>query len=205
MGIGHAGYFTDSGEFMEPYSEGGNVPVPVRTWIETHGNQMSINGLAPYITGAVAGGPQTLTDVWKCPSNNDRDESIAFYWPLGWMDMWYSYFGRSETWAPGTASHPNEIMQNEPESHRLLMNDTVFRWGGGGGQWNYNHGVSGPSDIHAGTSDALIPRNLNGSNQLHGDGHVMYVTLTTDQVDPAFEETGYVILAGVDYFFYGRR
>lgn len=112
--------------------------------------------------------------IWKCPSNQFdtfNDAGWDYYNENaksgGWFSGWYSYFGQSQMYE----SHLNrlsDLAQQKPGSSRVLMNDTIFSWGGG--LWQFNHGTEGPSVLLNGPT--FTPSYIAGANQLFADGSV---------------------------------
>jgi prepilin-type N-terminal cleavage/methylation domain-containing protein/prepilin-type processing-associated H-X9-DG protein len=109
-------------------------------------------------------------NIWRCPSNGTMNGQNPNP-PLGYFAVNYSLYSRSDLWDTIIMGNPAEITRGSMESKRVLMADTIYRYGNVG--WFFNHSPDGPSGVGAkrclpGTA---TPK-LSGVNRLFGDGHV---------------------------------
>jgi prepilin-type N-terminal cleavage/methylation domain-containing protein len=146
-----------------------------------HPGEFMAETIGPYIPGfnfkkSVFGG------CWTCPSNKlsmERMYQICMAnggGPDSYIHLQFSYFARVDLWLQYCVTKPQELTAKEMSSNRLLMADTIYRFGAGGadsGGWWFNHGKHGPS-VHSrlfGPVYKGIPP-ITGINRLFGDGHV---------------------------------
>ena len=169
------------------------------------------------------------TEMSSCPSYSEEhiQERIDYYW-LGihrtaWygtaaMYIPYAYYGHVEKWGMAVKNSAKwDLTENELIGTRLIMSDTFFRYGnstGAPGWYRYNHGKFGFADFVAGWGgylDTEEPPEMNGMNELFGDGHVSWKHLDEFDVaamaDPiALYEDGYSVwiqsAAGDSAWFY---
>lgn len=159
--------------------------------------QWSGQTMAPYIGGVDLGlaveGQSIGTggvygEQWYCPSNGktsakDEGNKLSSLAPgsgspnnAGWMALDYAYFAR----VPALhATNPQQLVNQQLVSGRLLMADTLYYWQGGGhNNWWFNHHADGPSvhDVQWGTPTLYgeAVRGLSGTNQLFGDVAVIW-------------------------------
>jgi len=137
----------------------------------------SIELMSPYVPG-VNSTNRTMSNIWRCPAALSEipeivDQYIASAWTgAGFVEVDYQYFARSEKWAAGLATHPEDLVTKGPSASRLLMADICYRWSGNSA-WRYNHGNRRAASFnHFGGQQG--PPNISGLNQLFGDGHVIW-------------------------------
>jgi len=132
-----------------------------------------------------------LSGLWFCPSNaaaggDLQAASTQGSLPgLGAVQTHYSFFGQVSSWTVTNGpTKPEELTDDELEPGRVLMADQIYRWGGGGNWWAYNHGVDGPASHWAGRGikrENTIPL-ISGNYRLYGDGHVKW--MSAEELDP---------------------
>jgi len=142
--------------------------------------------IADYAPGTDVTNSTYQGSMWVCPSSGGWTDSVR---NAHWTDpnfsstlLDYAYFARFED-LPGSASHPDEIVEKELTSDRILMADTI-QWSPFWGAFTYNHGFQGPSRMFENIG-VLAPEAdlstdgraaLSGGNQLYGDGHVNWIS-----------------------------
>ena len=163
----------------DAYLSGAAAPVVIS--LEMMGSYLG--GVPGNLNVAPTAPQQALSGVWRCPAAfDDLDDINASQWTsLGWVYGDYSYFGRSDLWTTANGFQaneipfPNDIMQNEARSDRLLMGDVCFRWTTLDGRWTFNHYAGNLSSVSHVTGVPWIgPPELSGLNGLYGDGHVFW-------------------------------
>jgi len=117
--------------------------------------------------------------IWRCPSAignasavNSWNLAFGVTDPSPYLEFDYSYFSRSDLWPTEgfPVAFPGEVTQRELTVDRIVMSDVCFRWGATS-QWLFNHGKAGAS-FHIGGQ--FGPPQINGMNELFGDGHVRW-------------------------------
>ena len=144
--------------------------------INAHPEEFNLKAVGPYMPGFNYA-RRNLGDVWLCPENKmDYQVMTEDHWDgAGFIVMMYSYWARVDKWAPGVATHPQQLVGRMMKADRVLLADTCFRLGGTGG-YLYNHGQNGAS-VHRnperlGGSMDTGPPQITGLNRCYGDGHV---------------------------------
>jgi hypothetical protein len=142
---------------------------------------------------------------WHCPASENRlarffarDMTKHNYDGGYGFSTNYSYWGRADL---GTDSPyinaPRDLTRKQLTSRGLLMSDVMYYWGGGGGYWTYNHGTNGSSFHFKFKMNPKFrpyvsrfcdggdgkPPSLTGSNHLYGDGHVVWRTPDSQQLE----------------------
>ena len=179
----HSYYLDYDSRLPDTVHLGGGEPFPSMCSISNNvRGEISAEGMGRYLPG-VNFASKTIGQIWFCPANliTDWNELVLDSWNF-WsaFDMHYSYFGRSEKWAPGQANAVAlaELTRNDLESSRILMSDQVFN--SSILLWTYNHGKFGAANAYAGSGiygGGLLdpgPPQLTGSNILRGDGSVVW-------------------------------
>ncbi len=140
-----------------------------------HGDQLSVDRIAPYLPGYQPGDViMKANSTWRCPSTDFDVNQSASWLALGQVQMNYFFYGRVDEWT-ASASIPTDLTSIRLDQNKLLMSDLVYRWGFNSA-WSYNHGVSGPSyaDPLAGGPNRTGAPELSGTNQMFGDSHVTW-------------------------------
>lgn len=179
-------------------SNGNRVYPSVIRYLDSQGpGQWSAETMGPYIGGVDPNIGDPLRDQrilgpqWYCPSNGKTPEKDAgnqlsslapngegMIGQAGWMAMDYAYFaGVEDRFAP----RPWDLMDSKM-GEGLLMADTIYHWQGGNhDSWWFNHHINGPSvhdeDRHQWGGPVQVGeaiRGLSGTNQLFGDGAVIW-------------------------------
>lgn len=142
----------------------------------TPGEMWNVHDINDYITAYDIPAKRAY-DLTYCPSAD------AGYWATYIHDDWlsrgffaqnYSYYARiSELGARAKNSAITDLTDQSIAGDRLLLSDTVFRWGAGGG-FRYNHGKYGMSETNAYTYPFRdqTGTSMAGVNRAFGDGHV---------------------------------
>ncbi len=183
----------------------GNSPLDVSAY-------WNFECMAPYVSG-VEFASHTIGGVWRCP--NDEAE----YYDQGWLTTeWnggrqpfgYDYFGRFDEWdkLDTTPSHNyyahfyDDLTMKYPEAGRLLMSDILFRWWVTS-QWAFNHGHQRGFAYSQGP---LNPLQMEGQNQLFGDGSVSWKSASITELTAIYNQTSACgeVSPGVDHSFYLR-
>ena len=130
---------------------------------------------------------QKTHGIWRCPGTGPMtegyDKTDQWQW-VNWgiIHFSYSYFARVEKWSTGTDKRiqdPETITSQELNANRILMADTLYtEWSSK--YWCYNHARSGPRcQVVTASGNGGVPSfkadgDLQGQNQLYGDGHAVW-------------------------------
>lgn len=173
FGIGHILYSDDNKAVVLETRDTSEVyrhPGVVTVRNVTGKTYLTVESLAPYLPGVNPNG--TTVDVggiWWCPSPPPPipADVAAVIRDWGYFNSAYSYFGRVDLWAPGTASRPEDLTAKRLASDRLLISDLLSHWHVDD-SWSYNHGK------RPGINTDRAPAAFSGLNQLFGDGRVVW-------------------------------
>jgi prepilin-type N-terminal cleavage/methylation domain-containing protein len=196
-GIAIQTYITEYNKPMTSLQNPFGGSSPNAFWVYgDHSGQISLEGLAPYMTGSNGLDPNrsdyskvTITKVWFCPSQgmgqpNTSPDVASWHW----FTMNYSYFaGFQNDPLRSMATTPDDLMGNVAKPGNILMEDNFFRWAnppGGGSRWDVNHGIGGSSAQHLNGPFMSDPPAFQGNNVLYGDFSVRFKT-AGDYASPA--------------------
>lgn len=129
----------------------------------------NVEAMKPYLPGiSVDGTDVRVGGIWWCPSTRIPTEKEVTDQALNWgfISTSYAYFARSDKWAVGMASRPDDVTAKELLANRLLMTDSLFHWNADQ-KYYYNHGKNP-------WKGDLYPPAFSGLNQLFGDGRVIW-------------------------------
>ena len=160
---------------------------PNAFWVyNTHGSQISLEALAPYMKGVSGLNSNqtdvsniTITKIWFCPSQGmgqpNTSPDVANW---KWFTMNYSYFGGFDI-DPlrSMASAPDLLFGRTSQPNRVMMEDSFFRWAnppGGGSRWDINHGPGGSVAQHLNGPFVGGPPKFTGNNVLYSDWSVQF-------------------------------
>jgi prepilin-type N-terminal cleavage/methylation domain-containing protein len=187
-GIAIQSYYTEFSKPLTSLLNPFNGSTPAAFWVyNTHGDQISLEGLASYMRG-VNGldlvnrsdySKITITKVWFCPSQGvgqpNTSPDVANW---NWFLMNYCYFaGFDNDPLRSKATTPDDLFGHTLISNRILMEDNFFRWAnppGGGTRWDINHGVGGSTAQHLNGPFVSGPPKFAGNNVLYGDYSVRF-------------------------------
>ncbi|AQQ70232.1 type II secretion system protein G [Limihaloglobus sulfuriphilus] len=173
-------------------SRGGAVEVPCHMLVfsvkgSPWEHQMSMEKMDPYLPGFDVN-TREMSPAWICPESQvDTSKVFDQYKQLqdlepeqrtpyarAWFPVCYSYFARVDLWRDNT-TEPEELTARNLSGDKLLMADAVYRWHNGGAWW-YNHS-KGRSSVHQdkwGDNVEVGVPDIAGTNQLFGDGSVIW-------------------------------
>jgi prepilin-type N-terminal cleavage/methylation domain-containing protein len=181
FGIAIAAYGDDNGnQFPETvlnrnYSN--RYPTAVFFYKSDGSQFFNVEAISPYIPG-VNMSTYEVGNIWWCPSARvdfQKAEVQKAVSQEGYFLPSYSYFGRVGKWKPGEANHPEDIMDNELQSGKVMMTDSLFYWWVTKA-WFYNHGIRG-SSYHQASAPIQHdpgPPQFTGLNELFADGSVLW-------------------------------
>ncbi len=145
-------------------------------------DQIYMDAITPYIPGFDIDNKE-MSPAWICPSSAvDKEKLFTEYaatinkpddqLQLIWFPVSYAYFARADEWGE-FSTKPKELTGRYLSGNKLLMADTIYRWQGDGSWW-YNHGKDRGSvhDMRFGKNAVAGIPEIEGSNQLSGDGAV---------------------------------
>lgn len=162
----HPGQF--SYELMKPYMPSGLNPKGYTT--------LDIQGMSyddPQFRDML------LKGAWTCPSFKVPELEVLFdnHWRItqrGFMRLRYSYYGRSDLWPLGTATHPGDFGGKYPGSKHLLMTDSLYWWVSGTEGLDYNHTIAGGKKTQEEMMVSGVEPGVAGINKMYGDGSVYW-------------------------------
>jgi prepilin-type N-terminal cleavage/methylation domain-containing protein len=127
---------------------------------------INVEAIAPYFANRDQTDLENGGGVYWCPSmpirtpEDIRNEANSW----GHISISYMNFSRVNDWPAGTASRPDDLTDEQPESKRLLMSDYLYYFHVDSSYY-YNHGRN-PWKAQVDLSK------FRGCNQLYGDGRV---------------------------------
>ena len=218
-GIAIQTYITEFGKPLTSAQAPFGGSNPDLFWIyNTHGGQMSVEAMTPFMKGVNGLDPQQsnvsnvqITKIWFCPAQGVAQpghSSDIDNWK--WIPMNYSYFsGYDQDPYRSSASNPDDLMGSIPQANRIMMTDAFFRWanpsGGGPAHWDFNHGVNGSVAQHLDPPGPVVtgtPK-ITGNNVLYGDYSVSFKTYTNlSAYDSPSPSVPHVNAGGNDQNFY---
>jgi len=181
-GIAHSLYATDNDQQILSTITAHGARYPVLTWVEPPASngpfdgELSARRMTEYI-GGINFSTQEIFSGWFCPSQEGDWQAMAQYdWAAqGNFVTHYHYFGRIDLWDPAHSSDlaKEELTEDVLVPDRILMADMLHRWGSA---YGYNHGLTGPSAFNpvVGIQTVTTAPKIQGSNQLYGDGRVLW-------------------------------
>jgi len=199
-----------------------NTGIPNGIWVYNNwndnqgnptGDQISLEAMAPYMKGVNGLNPAshdlsaiTITKVWVCPSQPffPTNSDVSGY---HWFSINYSYFAGFDSTLRGLATTPDDLFGHTPQPNKILMEDSFFRWQGGGGKWDINHGLNGTTGQHNSGPYLTGPPKFSGNNVLTSDYSVRFKQ-ANEYVSPAQLDAAppsaqpHVIGGGGDQTFY---
>ena len=161
------GYGNGPGQFsyelMAPYMPSGFNPKGL-----TRADIVGLNVDDPDAQGLV------LRGAWTCPSFKTTDKEVIrdMLWRInayGYMRLRYAYFGRSDLWPEGAATHPEDFGGKEPGSEHLLMTDIQYWYVSADEGLDYNHSINAKKTQEERMTGGVQP-GIAGINKLYGDG-----------------------------------
>ncbi len=202
-GIAFAMYSDDNAGKLMKIARDGNFPsanpLPPVTWKGRSYNAfdsspyLNFEALSRYIPG-VSVPDKEIGGVWHCP-DFDQKKLVPYsnWWSLDVEWSWgrnitgYSYFARMEEWkqadgggaAKTWANFYDDMVHTQMIEGRLLMADLTFKWWVTN-QWGFTHGRNGMRAFSNGPFD---PFELEGMNQLYGDGSARWKTAEREELE----------------------
>lgn len=178
-------YASDNfGVVPETYARfGGRYPAFITVNETSDKRYLSHAKLQSYLPG-VDRDEERVADTWVCPSSTyKRNALIDRNWSYGWIDSTYAYFAGVSQWT-SFASDPDSITDRRPEGGRVLIAETLYRWGSSGA-WDYSHGPNGSSAVLQLTGGDRVETGVptfSGINRAMGDMSV--ARKPRDEFDP---------------------